>query len=481
MNRKKLTPVFVWLLVASVLMVVNGALISFYNGPMMVSSGSPPIVRFSNWGNFAATAVNATSVSVLHQEPDPTVLIEALKTFTNPDNSTEDKLLTFEGTFPGDRTTRANQTLLNEWIVTELTVDPATVKGNITLSLTAISKEPFWWRFVSGIPGTVEGGMADFWLFLAVLVLVMDMLIYMKPRNQKRFAPAIVVLSLLSLPIGGGFIIGMIIGLIVGLAGFEWPKNFGETFIGRIFKVARLDAESLKMLGTDAAKMQPAVLTVIFVAVLSSLGVGIYILNVNLMYAQDAYAAVKSTYSILVQGAVLTGVDAYFGATAYIAVGILKWLVLSIIVYLVGAKVLGLEFKFRTMAIILAFVYVPEILQMFTPFLFTNEPMLSQGAFITLIPVTWPLALFYISRIWAFVILVFAIRTIMDLTTMRALGVGIFTGTIYTLVNYLYVYPTLNPPGLTIQFSSNSTVPILIIASVAILVAYFLGIFKKQV
>ncbi|MGD0029365.1 MAG: hypothetical protein ABSC91_10555 [Candidatus Bathyarchaeia archaeon] len=480
MSKKKLTPVFVWLLIASVLMIVNGALISFYNGPMMVSSGSPPIVRFSDWGNFAATAVNATSVSVLHQEPDPAVLVEALKTFTNPDNSTEDKLLTFEGSFPGNRTVRGNQTLLNEWVVTELTVDPTTVRDNITLSLTAISNEPFWWRFVSGIPGTVEGGAAYIWLFLAVLVLAIDMLIYMKPRNQKRFAPAILVFSLLSLPIGGGFIIGMIIGLIVGLAGLEWPKNFQETFIGRIFNVARLNAESLKILGTDAAKMQTAVLTVIFVAVLSSLGVGIYILNVNLMHVPDTYAALKSTYSILVQGAVFTGVDAYFGATAYITVGILKWLILSIIVYLVGAKVLGLEFKFRSMATILAFVYVPEILQMFTPFLFTNEPMLSKGALIILIPVTWPLALFYISRIWAFVILIFAIRTIMDLTTMRALGVGLFTGTIYTLVNYLYVYPTLNPPGLAIQFS-NSSVPILILASVAILVAFFLGIFKKQV
>jgi hypothetical protein len=479
MSKKKLTPVFLWLLVASVLMIANGALISFYNGSMMVSSGSPTIVRFSNWGNFAATAVNATSVSILHQEPDPTVLIEALKTFTTPDNETEDKLLTFEGNFPGNQTVRGNQTLLNEWVVEGLTVDPTTVSDNTTLSLTAISNQPFWWRFVSGIPGTVEGGAADFWLFLAVLVLLIDMMIYMKPRNQKSFAPAIVVLSLLSLPIGGGFIIGMIIGLIVGVAGLEWPKNFRETFIGRIINVARLDTESLKMLGTDAARMQTAVLTVIFVAVLSSLGVGIYIVNVNLMHAQDTYTALKSTYSILVQGAVYTGVDAYFGATAYIIVGILKWLILSIIVYLVGAKVLGLEFKFRSMATILAFVYVPEILQMFTPFLVTNEPMLSKGALMFLLPITWPLALFYISRIWAFVILVFAIRTIMDLTTMRALGVGLFTGTIYALVNYLYVYPTLNPPGLSIQFS-NSSVAILIIASVATLVAFFLGTFKKQ-
>jgi hypothetical protein len=479
MNLGKITPIFIWLLIASVLMITNGALIASNNSPIVLSSASPHIVQYSNWTAFATDAVNASAVSVLHQEPEKTVLVEALKTFNVSSEATEDRILTYDGDFAGNGTVRQNPVQLRAWLANELTVNPDYVSDNTTLSLDAISKESFWGRLVLGIPGTVEGGFAYFWLFLAALVLVMDIFIYLNPRRQKQLAPVIVVLSILSLPIGGGFIIGAIIGVVCGIVGSEWPRNFRETFIGRILDVIRLKTATLKALEEDTAKMQAAVLTVILVAVLSSFGVSLYVFNVNLMYSQSAFAGLKSEYGIFVQGATYLGMDVYFGTAAYITVGILKWLILSIIVYLVGAKVLGMEFKLSGIATAAAFVYVPEILQLLTPLLFPNEPILSKGTLIDFIPMTWPLALFYISRIWAFVILVIAIKTIMDLPTLRAIGVGLFTGMIYLLVNYLYVYPSLNLPGLRIQFA-DSSLTILIATSSAVIVAFLLGTFKKQ-
>ena len=479
MKREKITPVFVSLLIASILMITNGALIASYNTPIILSSPSPHIVRFSNWADFAASAINATTVSVLHQEPKSTVLIEALKTFNTSSGDTEDRIFTYDGEFAGNETVRQDPAQLKGWLANALAVDQNAISEDTVLSLKAISSESFWGRFVSGIPGMVEGGLAYFWMFLAVLILVLDIFIYLNPRKQKQFGPWTAALSVLSLPIGGGFIVGAIIGVVSGTAGSEWPKNFRETFMGRILHVARLDTTTLRALGEDTARMQAAVLTVILVAVLSSLGVGLYVFNVNAIYSQDAFEALKSTYSVFVQGITFTGMDFYFGAAAYVTIGILKWLILSIIVYLVGAKVLGLEFKFSGMATALAFVYVPEILQMFTPLLFTNEPLLSRGTLIDYIPMTWPLALFYISRIWAFIILVVAVKTVMDLSTTRAIGVGLFTATVYGLMNYIYIYPSLNLPGLRIQFAGSS-LEILVLTSSAIVIAFLLGAFKKQ-
>lgn len=479
MKREKITPIFVSLLIASILMISNGALIASNNAAIILSSPSPNIVRFSNWTDFTASAINATAVSVLHKEPESTVRIEALKTFNTSSGNLEDRILTYQGGFAGNDSVRRHDAQLDEWLANALGVDKEVVSEDTALSVETISSGSFWGRFVSGIPGTVEGGLVYFWLFLAVLILLLDVFIYMDPRRQKQVGPWIVVLSILSLPIGGGFIVGAIIGSVSGLMGFEWPKKSRETFVGRILHTARLDTTTLKALGEDTGRMQAAVLTVILVAVLSSLGVGLYVFNVSMIYSQNAFEALKSTYSIFVQGVTFTGMDVYFGATAYITIGILKWLILSIIVYLVGAKVLGSEFKFSGMATVLAFVYVPEILQMLTPLLFTNEPLLSRGALIDYIPITWPLALFYVSRIWAFVILVITIKTVMDLSTTRATGVGLFISTLYGLVNYVYVYPSLNLPGLRIQFGPDSFLGVLMLASSATVVAFLLGAFKK--
>jgi len=480
MKREKITPVFLLLLIASVLMISNGALVASNKAPIMLSSSPPIIVRFSNWANFTSEATNASAVSLLHEEPSTTVLVEAEKQFNNSANETEDRILTYDGDFVGNQTVRSNPTLLDEWLAGELSVQPYVVKDNTVLSVSTITSQPFWGRITFGIPGFVEGGLAYVWLFFAVLVLLATIFIFFNPRGQKRFGLWIVVFSLLTLPVGGGFILGAVLGAIAGILGLEWPKSFGDTFIGRIVHAATFNGKTLGTLATDAGRMQTAVLTVILVAVLSSFGVTLYVFNVNMIYASEPFQALTSTYSIFVQGATFIGMDVYFAVAAYITVGIVKWLVLSIIVYLVGSKVLGYEFKFSGMATALAFVYVPEILQMFTPTLFTNEPLLSQGTIVDFIPTTWPLILFYISRIWAFVILVIVVKKIMDLSTLRALGFGLLTGTAYLVLNYVYVYPTLNLPGLKIQFSTGSSMPILIVMSIVVVIAFLLGTFKKQ-
>ncbi|MCJ7423329.1 hypothetical protein MUP01_03565 [Candidatus Bathyarchaeota archaeon] len=489
MNTRRISPVFALFLIGSVLIVTNCGLVVLSNGPIILSS-SPSMTHFSNWEDFKSSFVNVTQptnvtsvvtgVTYVHKEPDQTIIVEVQESL-NVSGVVSQRILSFSANFPGALQTRRTPALLRQWVVDELSVENETVTENQSLSIQSINKVSIWGRFAFGIPGMIEGLLGYVWLILSIAILAMVLATYMKPVRRQSLAPWIVGFSLLTFLAGGGFIVGALLCIVIGAAGFAWTKRFRETFFGTMIDVARLNAKAIRAIAEDERKIRQAVNTVIVVAVLSSIGVGLYAYNVSLVHTQDAISNLRSIYNMLVQGSLFSGMEVFFGALSSVTVAILKWLGLSAIVYLIGVKLLRFEFKFSSMAAVLAFVYVPEAIQALTPAIFFNEPFLSQGLDIGImsIPVTWPILLFFISRLWAFALLVVALATVMEISNLRALGVGLLVGTIYGLAEYVFVYPQVEIPGLRIEFA-NSAEMILMAAAILFLIAILLGAFKKE-
>jgi hypothetical protein len=291
----------------------------------------------------------------------------------------------------------------------------------------------------------------------------------------------IIIISLLSLPIGGGFIIGAVLGLIAGLAGIHGEQSLEQTFIGRIIRVLGISKRTLAEIVEDKTRMQNAISTILFVSVLCIFGSGLYAYNVNKIYAGTAATNLNSAYSIFIRGAVFADTDVYFGILEYISVGIIKWLLLSVILYLVISKLLRKDLAFDKIATISAFAYTPELIQVFTPILFTNEPFLSKGMSIGFLPLpmTWSLTIFLIARIWMVIILIVGVKAILDISTSTALGITLFAGTLYFFSTYMTLYNYIYIPGFTVKFP-GSDAAMLLITSIAFLVAIFLQIFKKE-
>jgi len=340
----------------------------------------------------------------------------------------------------------------------------------------------FWGRIVFGVPGLVEGGWAYFWLFLVVLLLIITLRAGIRPRTQKKLGPLMVALALLSIPIGGGFYVGAILGVMAGVYAMEFPKPFIETFVGRITSTLTGGTKVFESVSKDSKGLQTAVLVVILVGLLSGFGACLYSTNLGRIYPngtpaqEDAVAA----SNILIGGVLYTDASFYTSVVGSMGVAVLKWLILSALVYLFGAKLLNSDVSFAVLSSVLAFVYVPEILMIAMPMMFTNEPYLSVTYQFLVFPISWPLILFYLSRFWAFVILVFAIEKVLDISRGRAVGTAILVSIPYFIVNYLQLYPMLETPGLRISFTSESSTMILLLGSIALLIAVFLGAFRKE-
>lgn len=325
----------------------------------------------------------------------------------------------------------------------------------------------FWGRIVFGVPGLVEGHWTLFWLLFTVVMLSCAGLLYKKPRKHKEYALPIAICSLFSLPIGGGFYIGAILGFIGGIAGMEWPKPFKETFFGKISSAAFLKSEFYSVIRDNPKTIGTAAFVLILVGVLSGIGNGLYAYNVDLIkMGKDA------AYRIMLQGYVMWDQTAIVTTIAFIGIALVKWLLLSIAIYAIGAKITGFSSSYDKIARMVAFAYVPEGLLMFLPVIFSNEPALSFN---------WPLGLYVASRLWIFAALVIAITQAFDYSKRKAVGVAILGGTIYWVIYHIFIIPTLGVPGVRIEIlMSGSPSAILVLMSVAFIIATLLGIFSKE-
>ncbi|MEM2144013.1 MAG: hypothetical protein QW279_01525 [Candidatus Jordarchaeaceae archaeon] len=348
----------------------------------------------------------------------------------------------------------------------------------------------FWGRIISGAPGLVERGMAYFWLIFPIGILLLDLWLIRKPRKHAFAGPIIALFAILSLPIGGGFVLGTILAFLGGVAGYEWPKPFKETFFGRMIRVAFLSTKSYNELAEQTNIAHIGVLSLIFVGLIGGIGSSLYAYNVNLINPVYDAKMLKYIYSAEADGILLGGIlkwapVVYLSAFSLIGFTVLKWIVLSVIVYVVITRINAKEYSFSKLAGVLAFAYIPECILIFTPFVMTNEPMLSQGvrySFLpyAVIPISWPLLLYYLSRIWVFIIVVRILESLLEFFRSKAFGIALFTGVLYFIVNNLILMPLLQVPGIRLEFPQQSLLSVQVIMTFLVLLAIPLGAFKKE-
>lgn len=322
-----------------------------------------------------------------------------------------------------------------------------------------------WGRIVLGIPSMINDFSVYVWLVIAVVNLALVIVFYFRPRNRYYLGLSMLVLSLLSLATGGGFIVGLILMAIGSAAAIE-EKPLGETLLGQILRATRLDPKLYEGFETRARNLRTAAFIVIFLNILTGLGNGLYVLTAQKIMdtslrsgASDVLLYGKAPLDYSVVGVIGT----------YLGVGVLKWLALSAIVFLVSTKITGLPAKFKTVAYSVSLAYGPIALQVFLPIVFFNQPMLTG---------TWPSAIFLISNIWMGVALIFATMKSLDLNLGRALGITSVAASAYYALNYMLIDPNL--PLTAIKVVLQPALVIEAFLTLGILIGLALGAFPTH-
>jgi len=326
----------------------------------------------------------------------------------------------------------------------------------------------FWGRISFGLKGMVEGQATPLWLIFTVVLLGCVIQIYRRPRRHRIYAYPIILLSFLSLPIGGGFFIGFILAFVGGMVALEWPKPFRDTFFGRMVRTARLDSKIPSELANDYYAMRAGFLALAFTSISMGLGNAIYISNVNIIQTQPSVAN-----QILFQGLLKVDINSLLNAISFLGVTFLRWILVSSIIYIIASKLKGYGTDFGKLSCAIAFALVPLSLQVFLPVLFSNTPHLL---------IHWPLSIVLISTLWAAVAIVVVIGSIFGFSKREALGVTIFVGVMYWLVDNVLISsnPLTQISGVTFKITADSASLVVLLISIATLIAFLLGAFSTR-
>jgi hypothetical protein len=327
--------------------------------------------------------------------------------------------------------------------------------------------EQFWGRITFGRYGLVEGAWGFFWLFFALILLILSTMIFIKPKKQNLYGFPIVFLSLLSLTIGGGFAIGLLLSLIGGWTALEWPKPFGETLFGKILRTLKIDAKLYKHVANNPETLRTAVTILIIVSLVAGLGSCVYVYNLNKIKSSLEVEGLE----ILIRGKTLFTLYSLMLSLSYIGLMFINWLLLSLAIYLVTNKLTGVSSDFSTVARVVAFAQIPFAIHIFLPFMFPNEPYLSFN---------WPALIWLISAFWVFVGLVVGIKEALDISFLKAFGTIVFAGTLHWIILDKFIFSTLKAPGIILKTTPESSVVSLIIFGLVAIIATFLGVFSRK-
>jgi len=320
----------------------------------------------------------------------------------------------------------------------------------------------FWGRISFGSKGIVEGLWTPFWLIFAIALLWCIIEIYRKPRRHKFLSLPMVVLSLFSLPIGGGFLVGLILAFIGGMLALEWPKPFSGTFIGKMVKTVRFDSNVIRQLSNDPKTLMVGVSALLFTSIIMGLGNSMYAFNTNLIKTKPAAA-----YDIFLFGKLSVETLTIANTVSYMGIMFFRWLTLSLILYIITVRLKRHVVNFSELASATAFAFVPLCLQGFLPVLFSNEPYLS---------LHWPSAILLFSTFWVVLVVIALVRSTFEISTREALGVTILAGALYWFLELLIMSnPSISMPGVSLQFAPASSSAILLLISIATFVSILLG------
>jgi hypothetical protein len=335
------------------------------------------------------------------------------------------------------------------------------------ISVNSLNSTETWYRISFGVNYLIQGHIQILtWLFLAVLNFVLATSMVLTPEVPKG-SIFVLALSLLLFLTGGGFIIGSVLAFMGSLYLIQRKQPTEEKFVTKILRALRIDPSLFREVKEKEESHHQAVFIIILVSFLIGLGTGIYSYNANKILNSSDYAI-----RILLLGNVYFDISILSSALISVSIGIIKWVALSFIIYLVGSRILGGNIEFKTISIPIAYAHVPLALQVFLPTVLSNEPMLTTN---------WPIIVLIITDFWFFLALIFAVKESLDVGTSKAVGIVLFTGSLYWLFVYKLLLPTLfmntPPPGISINIQPNELV--LIIVSASMLISYLLGTFKK--
>ncbi len=374
--------------------------------------------------------------------------------------------------------------LINELIIALNGAPVIVSSGSIAPEQVLSSEAPLWWRISFGFRGFVEGALIILWLIFAAIVLFSALMFYIRPIKRKTLGTLIIVFSILSIPAGGGFIIGLILAIFGGGMMYEWPKPARQTFLGKFVRVARLDSKVYSSLIEELKALKQAAFTIILVNILSGLGIGWYSFNAGKIL--DATTPISTSMRITLFGDILWDQQILVLPITFVGIAVIKWIILSGIMYIIGVKIIGSKSEFEKIGRVIAFAYVPISLQFFMPFMFTSKPNLAG----------WPLVLFSVTNLWMILALVIGLKQCLDVSLGKSLGAVFIGGSIYWLTNQLVfvkafgtpsgtsssalpIFPVPQLPG-AIQFSIEPPELVFMFISVIIIFAVLLGVFTKH-
>ena len=337
-----------------------------------------------------------------------------------------------------------------------------TSKVNMTsINSSALEPSGFWIRINLGIPDYSENAWLVVWLIFAAISLMCGLLLTIDPRPHGNLSPVIILCSFTSLAIGGGFIIGFVCSLVGGLAGMEWPKPLQNTFVGRILRALKLDSSLYRKVREETHLLSQALWVLIFLNIITGVSYGIY----NLTYLK-ANSSVGELSKVLFLGRITTDFSIFAYPLINIGLAVAKWIILSLLIYVVGTKLMDAKCDFAGLAASVAFAYAPIALQALLPMMYSNQPQ------------QLALYIFAVTNIWMILGLVIAVTRILEVSTAKAIGVVMFCGGAYWIINYLVITPMLEVPG--IWFTVKPPSLVLLLFSIGTITALLMGVFSKH-
>jgi hypothetical protein len=313
---------------------------------------------------------------------------------------------------------------------------------------------PSWFRVALGIRDYAGGTALALGAVLAAVILYLAMSLYLSYRNAKISSLLIILLSAVALLYGGGFIIGSALAFIGAALMYEAPKKFNQTFMGKMLSSMRASSQVFQHFMQDSS-VKDGAMVVLFANLLSGIGNGIYAFNATTI---KTAANVDAAFQILLGGRLELDSSIVQTPIILMGLGILKWLILSLILWLVGVNLFGQKASLASVAALAGFAYAPVALQIFTPFVFASSPYLAQ----------WSLLVFLVTNLWLLLILIVGMRHVMNVSLTKSAATVVSCGAIYTLINYLILSQVTIPNFITYQFQSSNTM--LFLTSIAIAV-----------
>jgi len=289
------------------------------------------------------------------------------------------------------------------------------------------SSAPMWARIAFGTFEHANGLEALLGVILAVVIVYCSLIDLVTTKHQKLYSTLIIILSAISLLYGGGFIFGAILAFIGGASIFERNKNFRETFIGKLLYVMKADSNLFRqtLAGTSVKSVAKALL---FLNILSGIGNALYTYNVEKVLGATS---TKTSYEILLMGKLHGDISIISTPIMFAGFGIIKWIILSLTIFIIGVKFFGEEANLPEIAKCTGLAYAPISLQLFTPFVFTSQPYLA----------TWPMMVFLLTNFWMVLILTIGLKHVLDISLSTSLATVALCGAIYILVNYMVFMP----------------------------------------